>query len=353
MIKKTSVLVFVLIILLSSCTPATDNANYITVPNDDSTAPTVGMTIYDSKMNIDITEKSNPITFEASSGIVPILVGATDIDGGIKVVRLWKTVTKFKPDDIEGSGLQSAPEMQDVSTANVGELTLKNRFFKYDLNLSQELGDWAWIKVDVWAEGENFYGGIVSTPKISIKYPSALNAEVVSICSRTGGPPEIKLDDNVIRIGQEPGRQLIGYAMKNNVDALLIIVDDAPGLPKNQMRVELDIDPYNEVLQNKAIEAWGFCQRGSRVDVVEASILGGFGVGIASLPLNAGNDFRSNVTNSQTMVLDRSTTSELWFRKMGFLGIWSDAEVIDSSIWEAFSWRSVRFIWRFDIPPAP
>jgi hypothetical protein len=46
------------------------------------------------------------------------------------------------------------------------------------------------------------------------------------------------------------------------------------------------------------------------------------------------------------MLLDRSTTSELWLRKPGFGGIWTDAEGIDSSIWNAFGGRSVRFIWR-------
>ncbi len=351
MIKRTSYLVFALIILLSSCTPASNNANYVKVPNDDITVPTVGMTINDSNVNIDVNEESKPTIFETNSGTIPIIVGATDADGGIKVVKLWKTITKYNPSNIEGPSSLSVPEKQDISTAQVGELTLKNRFFTYNLNLNQDLGSASFIQVDVWAEGENFYGGKVSTPKVSIKYPKVINGAVTSVCASTGGPPVIKIDNDVILAGQQPGRQLIAYAMKNNVDALLIIVDDAPGLPKNQMRVELDIDPYNNVFQNKAIEAWDTCRRGPRVNVVESSTLGDFGVGIACLPLNSGNDFRSNCTKSQSMVLDRSTTNELWLRKMDLLGFWTDAEIIDSSIWEAFSGRSVRFIWRFDDPP--
>jgi len=114
------------------------------------------------------------------------------------------------------------------------------------------------------------------------------------------------------------------------------------------MRVELDIDPNNGVTWNKAIEAWGFCRSGSRVGVVEASMVGGINVGAVCADIDSINDFRSGCTNTQTMLLDRSTTSELWLRKPGFWGIWTDAEGIDSSIWNAWGGRSVRFIWRFD-----
>ena len=113
------------------------------------------------------------------------------------------------------------------------------------------------------------------------------------------------------------------------------------------MRVELDIDPFNGVTRGKAVEAWSFCL-GSRAGLVEASMVGGVNVGTACDSLTAANDFRSGCTNTQTMLLNQSTTSELWLRKPGFLGIWHNAEAIDSSIWQAFGGRSVRFIWRGD-----
>ena len=168
------------------------------------------------------------------------------------------------------------------------------------------------------------------------------------VCARSGGAPVITLDPSLATVGQQPGRRLIAYKLQNGTDVLLIVVDDAPGLQRIQMRVELDIDPFNNVTSNKAIEAWDFCRSGSRVDLVEASMLGGINVGTACAQLTAANDFRSGCTNTQTMLLNQSTTSELWLRKPGFLGIWGDAEAIDASIWQAFGGRSVRFIWRFE-----
>lgn len=168
------------------------------------------------------------------------------------------------------------------------------------------------------------------------------------ICARSGGAYVKTVDPSLITIAQRPGRQKIAWYLQNGTDVLLIIVDDAPGLQQNQMRVELDIDPFNGVTWNKAIEAWGFCRAGSRVNLVEASMVGGVNVGTACSELTDVNDFRSGCTYTQTMELNQSTTSELWLRKPGVGGIWGDAEAIDSSIWEAFGGRSVRFIWESD-----
>ena len=277
-------------------------------------------------------------------------MGSTDEDGGIKAVELWATFTYYKPGQISGPGLAGAPIKQDVSSAQIGESTLKNRFFQYNFDLKKELGSWSNIKIDVWVEGKNFYGGKVSTPKISITYPIPVLVPTsnVDVCARSGGAPVITVSNDIIQVGQTPGRQKIAYFLQNQPDVLLIIVDDAAGLTQDQMRVEIDIDPVNGVDWNKAIEAWGFCRRGSRVNLVEASMIGGINVGTACYTLDPSNDYRSGCTNTQTMLLDRSTTSELWLRKPGFGGVWTDAEGIDSSLWQAFGGRSVRFIWRFD-----
>jgi hypothetical protein len=175
------------------------------------------------------------------------------------------------------------------------------------------------------------------------------------VCAQSGGPPVFTINADQIATAQQPGRKLIGMVLLNSAgvqtgDVLLIIVDDAPGLQRIQMRVELDIDPFNGVTSNKAIEAWGFCHSGSRVNSIEATMLSGFNVGTACSQLTPANDFRSGCTITQTMLLDQSTTSELWLRKPGwFFGVgWDDVEGFDSSIWQAFGGRSVRFIWRFN-----
>lgn len=164
-------------------------------------------------------------------------------------------------------------------------------------------------------------------------------------CVVAGGAPVITLPPSTITNAQQAGRRVIGYLLQNG-NAIRIHVDDAPGLRKDQMRLELDIDP-DGVKWSKAVAASTFCHR-SQTGIVEASSKGGFGVGVVCSPLTAANDFRSGCTNTQTILLSESTTSELWLRGSGFFGNWSDAEAIDSSFWDAFGGRSVRFIWLTD-----
>ena len=167
--KLINILIITLLFSASGCNTAP--ANFVIVPASDSTPPTVGMTVNDSKVNIDVNESSQPVTMRAGADTVAIIAGATDQDGGIKTVKLFAAFTYYKPGQITGPGLVGAPIRQDVSNAKVGESTLKNRFFLYNFDLKKERGNWTSIKIDVWTEGENFYGGTVRTPTVSITYP--------------------------------------------------------------------------------------------------------------------------------------------------------------------------------------
>ncbi|MCS6290182.1 MAG: hypothetical protein H8K10_14605 [Nitrospira sp.] len=167
-------------------------------------------------------------------------------------------------------------------------------------------------------------------------------------CTRTDGNFVRTIPAAGIAAGQMPGRQVIATPLLNGTDMVMIIIDDAPDLQQNQMRLELDINPDQGVTWNKAIEAWGACHSGSRTDLAEASMAGGFGVGVICSPPATANDFRSGCTIPQTVLLNQSTTGELLLRKPGFWGVWHDVEVFDSSIWPALGGRSVRFIWSKD-----
>lgn len=172
-------------------------------------------------------------------------------------------------------------------------------------------------------------------------------------CTRSNNTPVITVPPGAILAGQTPGRQSIALPL-NKTDSLIINIDDASDLQQDQMRVELDINPGNNVKWRKAIEAWGACHSGSRVDLVEASMIEEFGTGIINPPapkceaLTAANDMRSGCTIPQTMLINQSTTSELLFRKPTFAGVWGDTAVFDSSIWAAWGGRHVRFIWWTD-----
>ena len=165
-----------------------------------------------------------------------------------------------------------------------------------------------------------------------------------SVCARGPGVPVISIDPALARVGQRPGRVFIGYQLQNG-EGILIIVDDAPGLLRTQMLVEVDIDPAKGVSKSKMIEAWSFCQ-GNRAGFVTSGLAGEFNTGFVCNPLSAGNNFRSGCTTpNPPMLIDQSTTSELWLRKQGTFGNWDYKEAIDQSMWPVFGGRLVRFIW--------
>ncbi|VVB87953.1 Uncharacterised protein [uncultured archaeon] len=173
-LSYSSIARIVFIIILATIISGCDSPeNYVVVPTNDVTPPTVGMSISQENNNtlISVNETSQPVTMHAVSNVVTFISGASDNDGGIKEVSLWATVTYYKPGQIVGPGLVGAPIKNDVSNASVGESTLKNRFFLYNYDLKQERGSWSSIKVDAWTEGKNFYGGITRTPVVSIYYP--------------------------------------------------------------------------------------------------------------------------------------------------------------------------------------
>ena len=167
------------------------------------------------------------------------------------------------------------------------------------------------------------------------------------VCGRLGTEPIFTFLPNIIAIAQRPGRKRLGLLLPNRTDeGVLMIVDDAPNLLPTQMLIELDIDPAT-VNGRRAIEAWDFCKHGSRVGVIEASKMEPRFLAnrVVCDILSDANDMRSGCTNTQSMLINQGTTGELWLRKTGFLGIWSDVLCLDASIWQAFGGHSVRFIW--------
>jgi hypothetical protein len=152
-------------------------------------------------------------------------------------------------------------------------------------------------------------------------------------------------------VGRTIGRQLIAYYLKNNIDELLIIVDDQPGLLATQMFVTVDVDPVLAgVVFDKAIDAWPFCHFGSQ----PLSTVTAYRNPAAPVcnPLTASDNYISGCTTTlPPMLLDQSTTGELVLRKIiPFQNppLWNPVEAIDASIWQAFGGRAVRFIWRKD-----
>jgi hypothetical protein len=154
------------------------------------------MNVYDPDL-IGIDQSAPSVSIVAVSDVVSIIASATDDDGGVKAVKMWATYTSYKPGVISGPGLVSAPVTESVSTAAVGDSTLKSRVVAYNFEVKKELVGWSRIKVDVWVEAENFYGSRVKSPVVSLTYPTRLDGDTdyMAFCrkARVPIPPDWSL----------------------------------------------------------------------------------------------------------------------------------------------------------------
>lgn len=181
--NRCSITAFALVFLLWACPPSADNL--VVVPAADNTPLTLAMDVFDPDL-ISISQTAPSVTIVAVSDVVTVTASARDEDGGIKAVRMWATYTYSKPGVTSGPGLAGPPVNESVSTAIVGQSTLKIRTVAYNFDLKKDLGGWSRVKVDVWIEADNFYGGHAQTPVVSLTYPTrqAGDTDYMAFCRR-------------------------------------------------------------------------------------------------------------------------------------------------------------------------
>jgi hypothetical protein len=158
------------VILMTGCPDPSSPENFVTVPASDSTLPTAALTVNDGQQSIDVTQASQPLEFRTRASIVSIIAGGTDSDGGILAVRVWENTSRYSEGVSETPVFSTKPFLEDVSSAKIGEPTLKNRFILHNFDMDQKLGSWSSMRVDVWVEAENFHSGKAKTPKVTILY---------------------------------------------------------------------------------------------------------------------------------------------------------------------------------------
>ncbi|WDT74629.1 MAG: hypothetical protein MPW16_15360 [Candidatus Manganitrophus sp.] len=301
-------------------------------------------------LNARITSADPPV-IAAAGQQMQITARADDPDGGVKDVQIWidAETTTFNPNGspvITPPVPSTAPVASTSSQAAVGDPAPASSSVTHSLTPAVMTTPQT-RRFVIRARAVNFHGGAVVTQSLVVTVPSSVAPPSPGrVCGRSGGAPVITLDSSLAAVGQRPGRQHIGYALQSG-DGVEIIVDDAPGLARTQMLVEVDLDPVGGVTKSKRIEAWAFCQ-GSFVNAVAAGGAGGIGVGVVCNPLTPANDFRSGCTTfTAPMLITQANTDELWLRREPTPGVWNTAEGIDQSIWPVFGGRRVRFIWLF------
>jgi hypothetical protein len=160
---------FLMLLAFSSCPPQTNNQ--VRVPASDSTPPTAlwlqaqipNQPFYNAYLNG--TGDTANLVDDAK---VHVVAQGSDPDGGVKEVRIFMTTKRSKPGVTEGPTLAGAPVAKDTSTAQVGSLTDPTRTVTFDFTLSDLKQTFQTLNIDMWAEVENFHGGIVHTAHLTL-----------------------------------------------------------------------------------------------------------------------------------------------------------------------------------------
>jgi hypothetical protein len=107
------------------------------------------------------------------AGTFKVTAMASDNDGGIREVRIFSDVTLVRGSQIIGPGLQSGPIAVTPVSGGPGSVVPTTARVETNIDALAQLGGAHDITVRVWAEAENFSGGVVRTPILTI--PSRLH----------------------------------------------------------------------------------------------------------------------------------------------------------------------------------
>jgi hypothetical protein len=162
--------------LLTGCPPSSSST--VTVPDATKGDPTPPGTLW---LQADVPGRplGNATLNGAAStmdlgepGTFTVTALGSDTDGGIREVRIFSDVTLIKGSQIIGPGLQSGPIAVTTVPGGPGSVVSRNARVQTKIDALAQLGSSHDIVVRLWAEAENFYGGIVRTPVLTV--PSRL-----------------------------------------------------------------------------------------------------------------------------------------------------------------------------------
>jgi hypothetical protein len=154
-------------LVVTACTPAPQ----LNVPPQDATPPSalwLQANIPNQPL-VNVTLGGSVATGEMSdTNHVSITARADDPDGGIKAIRIWATTRRSMPGTIQGPTLAGAPEVENVSSAAVGQPASPTESVTWELDVEPRIGAFGDVSIDVFAEAENFHGGKVNTPVLTL-----------------------------------------------------------------------------------------------------------------------------------------------------------------------------------------
>jgi hypothetical protein len=135
-----------------------------------------------------VTLNGTPLTAEVGdSGVVQVSATGSDPDG-LHAIRLWMTVKRARAGQVEGPSLAGAPVAEQSTPATAGGTATTSLSVSYGLSPSTEIGGFDDLWVDLWAEAENFGGGIVKTAVLTVHLRwDGLRLHVIALSDNDGG----------------------------------------------------------------------------------------------------------------------------------------------------------------------
>lgn len=110
-----------------------------------------------------------------------------DPDGGVKAVRIWVSMTRSNPGTIEAPTLSGTPVAVMTSNATVGQPADATQSVSWEFDVPNLQGSFQSIKLDIFAEGENFHSGISKTPTLSLTFSwTDLHLRIVPLADDDG-----------------------------------------------------------------------------------------------------------------------------------------------------------------------
>ena len=166
--SRSQAIVMGLVLGIAACTPERPQLN---VPAQDPTPPSA-LWLQANAPNqplVNVTLGGAVATGEmVDTNHVSITARADDPDGGIRAIRIWATTRRSLPGTVEGPTLAGAPEVEKVSSAAVGQPANPTESVTWDLDVEPRIGAFWDMWIDVFAEAENFHGGKVTTPVLTL-----------------------------------------------------------------------------------------------------------------------------------------------------------------------------------------
>jgi hypothetical protein len=139
--------------LVLACQPQT-----VPVPQADPTPPTALWLQANPPAAplANVTLGGTPLTAEVGdSGVVQLTANGSDPEG-LHAIRLWMTVKRARPGQVEGPGLAGAPVAEQSTPASAGGTATTSLSVSYGLSPSTEIGAFDDLWVDRLGRGGEF-----------------------------------------------------------------------------------------------------------------------------------------------------------------------------------------------------